>query len=918
MAEDARNALPAWDPQSNSARVVNDPAELEREFRAGRLSLVNDHRYPVVGPDGKVGTVAASAVPEALQHGWRFASAEDFARADAQTVSGQLRSVADGALDAATLGFGDALQAQAGVDKLGLQARATENPGLRMLGMAGGAVGSALLTGGTSLGGLAEVGAARVLGPEAAATTLGRMAATGVGGAVEGAAFGVGDHVSEAVLGDTPLAAESLIASGIHGAMWGGVTGVVLGRALGRQPQLAKLKPTAEEINAAAAKQLGDAPPKEYGQRLLDFMDSHAVKNLEAAGADPELVRALSGTAAERRRFLELAQTPRGELDAKVRELKGALEAKIADHAGVQESLVLERATNAAKVAKAGVQAEVKGAALADAQFVNPGLANQANGAAEAGLELANARVQALRSKVPAGDIAAADRRVADLEEQLARAPGGDPRYVSPEVTANRAQLEADIQLARESRAAMGGAEQDQLNVVDARISKLEEDAALKRAKLDNPKFASDPALKAAAAEADATLAAAKAERTKFQADNQAVEELRRHFGVDANGSVDEGKLGSFVDQLTRPRADERMQALRNFAADDPKLTGILDDLGNRQAARNLVRDQVAREGGTGAGEELFATGAGALAYSAGGFPAAVAAREVSRAAAGAVNRPLQTTIARYRLAAQVQRVHGYVRDGLDRFVTGAQGAGRAIELDRKLAPMTQLMLSGSREERRTAVAARVAELSASDPAGLADSLEAATAHTTNDAPDVSAAVRDRLAKATELLRSVVPQALATQGAGGGLLPKSNSAMIPDRDIRRFAAVDAMVQDPLRLIDQLSKHVAPDPAAVTAFQTAYPALWGHVVQQLYQSLADHPDAVGWAQARSLALTLDVTSHPSFAPANLNLQQALTKPHALAPARPGPVSRSLGKARDSALSGATATLNDHLMDRPARR
>jgi hypothetical protein len=141
--------------------------------------------------------------------------------------------------------------------------------------------------------------------------------------------------------------------------------------------------------------------------------------------------------------------------------------------------------------------------------------------------------------------------------------------------------------------------------------------------------------------------------------------------------------------------------------------------------------------------------------------------------------------------------------------------------------------------------------------------------------------------------------------------------MIPDRDIRRFAHVDAAIQDPLRIIDALREGRAPDPASVKAVQVVYPALWAQVVQSMSEQLAKSPDSVGWKQAVSIAVTLGVDSHPSFRAENLNLQQAIAKQGSAAPAQ-GPIGRGLKRSRDAQLAGSAATLNDRLMERSKPR
>lgn len=783
--QDPRNGLPAWDPASNSSRVVNDPMELEEGFRKGQLQVIADHEYPFVGAEGQTFAVKGSDVDRALKDGFHFATAVDVARAEAGTVTGMARTVADGALDGLLVGMGGAAQASMGVDELGLQARREENPGLHALGMAVPVAAEALLSGGASVGALGAAGAARVIGTEAAATTLGRMGAMAAGGALEGAAFGVGNEVTEAVLGNAPLAADSLIAAGMHGGAWGGAAGALLGRALGRS------KPTADEIGHAMTLQLGEEAPKGYGQRILDWMDAQGANRLEEMGAAPEMVAAARGDAATRKRFVEFAQTPQGELDAKARGLREALEARIANDEGLQRAFALEREVDEASVAAQSADAELRRLKLEDADRMNP----------------------------------AAERA--------------------------RAEAAARVATAKEARNA---------------------------------------------------------------ADNVAVEELRSAFGITSDGKVSEEKLAAFVSGITRPRNDSRMKALYRLASGDEKLLGVIDDLAERQASKNMLRDQLVREQAGGADMEMFA---GIGGYGIGGFQGALVAREAAQQFA----RPARAMMMRYRLAAMVQRVRKHVDEGMASFARGAervQAAGRSIDLDRRIAPYTATMLTAKDPaERRKAAGARIAELSSMDPTTMVNTLAEATVDTDEHAPNVSGVVRQRLAAAHEMLRSVLPQPLAPQGAGGGLVPVPALRMIPDRDIRRFAQVDAAIQDPLRIVDALREGRAPDPAAVKAVQVVYPALWAQVVQSMSEQMAKAPDSVGWRQAVSLAVTMGVDSHPSFRVENLNLQQAIAK-QGNQPRQQGPVGRSLKRARDQQLAGSAATLNDSLMERSKPR
>lgn len=781
--EDPRNGLPAWDPASNSSRVVNDPEELEHGFRQGQLQVIADHEYPFVGAEGQVFTVKGADVDRALKDGFHFAGAGDVARAEARSVTGMMRTVADGALDGLLVGMGGAAQAAAGVDELGLQARREENPGLHALGMAVPVAAEALLSGGASVGALASAGAARAIGTRAAATTLGRVGATAVGGMAEGTAFGLGNEVTEAVLGNAPLAADSLIAAGMHGGAWGGAAGALLGKAFGRA------RPTADEIGEAMSKQLGEQAPKGYGQRVLDFFDAAGANRMEEMGAPAELVSAMRGP--DRKKFIERALSPQAELDTKTRALREALEGRIAQHEELQQSFRLAKELEDADVERLGVDAQYK----------------------------------------------------------VAKVEGADL---------------TELQAARDAAAAR--------------------------------------------------VAVAKEQRALFERDNAAVEELRAAFGITAEGKLSDAKLAEFIGSVTRPKSDARVQALYRLASGDEKLLGVIDDLADHQAAKNLLRDQMAREQQGGMDIELLA---GVFGHGVGGFPGALIGREIGQGFA----RPAHQAVMKFKLAAMVQRVRRHVDAGLEGFAKGArkaQDAARSVDLDRRIAPYTLTMLTAKDpEERRKAAGARIAELSAMDPSVMVDTLAEATVDTDEVAPGVSGVVRQRLAAAHEMLRAVLPQPLATQGAGGGLVPVPALKMIPDRDIRRFAQVDAAIQDPLRIIDALREGRAPDPAAVKAVQVVYPALWAQFVQSMSEQLAKNPDAVGWRQAVRIAVTLGVDSHPSFRAENLNLQQAIAKQGSQRPQQ-GPVGRGLKRARDAQLSGAASTLNDRLMERSKPR
>lgn len=189
-------------------------------------------------------------------------------------AGGQALAGLAGAARGATVGLSDAaasgVDALAGTDITGdLEALREVNPGLSALGEVGGAVAPLLFSGGGSmlarggveaaqlgrggtsvlgsllragtaparvvegLAGAAEAGTLARLGTAGSESllvrSLGRAASMGAGGAVEGAAMGLQQSITEAALGDAPLTAEQVLANVGLNALLGGATGGVLG-----------------------------------------------------------------------------------------------------------------------------------------------------------------------------------------------------------------------------------------------------------------------------------------------------------------------------------------------------------------------------------------------------------------------------------------------------------------------------------------------------------------------------------------------------------------------------------------------------------------------------------------------------------------------------------------------------------------
>lgn len=149
-----------------------------------------------------------------------------------------LQAGLEGAARGATFGGSDYLASALGADPEAMRQRRELNPTAATVGEIGGAVGSALLAPEFSPAGLVSKlgrGVATRLAPEALTegatlaskvlNAAGNVGATAAGSALEGAAYGLGETVTEASLGDPDLNAEKVLANIGYGGLLGGALG---------------------------------------------------------------------------------------------------------------------------------------------------------------------------------------------------------------------------------------------------------------------------------------------------------------------------------------------------------------------------------------------------------------------------------------------------------------------------------------------------------------------------------------------------------------------------------------------------------------------------------------------------------------------------------------------------------------------
>lgn len=302
------------------------PGQAKAALAAGKLRVDPAAVYSMTrrNADGELESydVDGSSMGTALAQGLQLEDADEThrekAKADASTLTGQIRTFAEGVAGSASMGLSDLEAARGpGTGKFALanalggalgydtqydvsqtegdkrrtiekQARAEENAGTHLAGSLVGAMAPVGPAGAVS--GVAKLGGQAVRG--AGSSVLRRMAGLAAEGAIGGAGFGAAGELSRVAEANEELTAEKLLAGAGEGAWLGAATGLGFG-ALGevgkaglsrlRAPSasgglgVSRLSGAAEQKALKGAgfigkdlSKLDDAAQSRLGRRLLD------------------------------------------------------------------------------------------------------------------------------------------------------------------------------------------------------------------------------------------------------------------------------------------------------------------------------------------------------------------------------------------------------------------------------------------------------------------------------------------------------------------------------------------------------------------------------------------------------------------------------------------------------------------------
>jgi hypothetical protein len=235
-----------------------EDAELSSKIASGNFGFAKGLTIPVVTRDGDMATVPSEKLTIAFRQGDRLATAADADVAEAKGREESLNrlygseegtAAALGVARTASFGLSDAALAASGLAPAVSEVK-ERNPVSSLAGeVAGAFVPFGAGAGAAMLGARAAAGTKAALGTTGAVARYGSALAKG---AVEGAAFGAGQGVSESALGDPSELVENIAANGLQGALYGGLLG---GAFQGAQD----VSPFIKDVVKAGANRVDDA-----------------------------------------------------------------------------------------------------------------------------------------------------------------------------------------------------------------------------------------------------------------------------------------------------------------------------------------------------------------------------------------------------------------------------------------------------------------------------------------------------------------------------------------------------------------------------------------------------------------------------------------------------------------------------------
>ncbi len=332
-----------------------------------------------------------------------------------------------------------------------------------------------------------------------------------------------------------------------------------------------------------------------------------------------------------------------------------------------------------------------------------------------------------------------------------------------------------------------------------------------------------------------------------------------------------------------------------------------MDTIAEDVSARNILLRQLAHEG---RGGKIGVSGAAMMEAPLGfllGHPGVGAALGmggmVSKGVQSAVYRPAATAKALLGFQRMVTAVSTHINEAAEAFVESRPMTALGRTIPRVIAPSTISVINAANaSDRRKAYEARAREVAKlGDPESVAKRAGAATEGLAEHAPAAAQQAAAYITNAAAILNSSLPRPLVEHNA---LAPtkREASANISDHDLRVFGEVDAAIQDPLRIMDQLVQGRAPHPQAVQAVQMVHPTTWDAMAGAFIHAAASSTKGLN-PRARTLAsITFGIDATPAYGGASLNARLGRSRQAAQQP--PGSPGRREGGGRRGSRRGAS--------------
>ena len=916
------------DPSTNEVKDVA-PEEAQEGFTAGRVRLVDGQDVALTHEDGTSMVFPADKVPNMVNQGWRFSNAREVLAEKAKNQP--VQAAAEGALSELTAGASDFALRQLGVEGLAERRETSAGAVGQGVGLVGSVIGPGLI--GKLSSGVAKAGLSAAMAPtlavnaagqaveRAAAGAMSKIVANravnhavsaGLGRAVEGSVYGAGYALSEAALGDEELNASTLLSAAGMGALVGVATGAPAGALRGvlerrTLPHANTALLTTDEFKAAA-RAAGAEMPDSAADWLWPKMQKALAQANELVGFDKAQINLLHTPKGR-----AVLQDVKKHVESSARGLKGILD-QVADNQSEASQAVYRklRPEGLEKLLPKGDGASVLMSASDALAEMRAGL----NGIVDNGVYAGMTTERAAGLVKPHVDL------LDEVEFRILKAAGlsaKDAReYVGKDIVramVDRAPIPAEAavkvayeEIERAKRVFAAPAKfSDELGDAGAR-----ELADQYRRVYDVARnHLEDTAVYGAAGDMQRELNAA------YHARSEAFKKLRGAIRVGDDGKFDSAAVAAYVGKMNKMRGDDVVEAigqwrdaqgryadatekffpgsgikaktdellrqydlLHNNMADVVSIQGALGDLNAKHNAQFGYL-------GSGAGAGLFA-----------GMAAGPMAGMGVGLAAQAIFHPGRFAINAASAAAALDKTRGWLRSKAAKLVDVTHAASK-LPYDRALNRATNAMLNGkTAEERQEAYDDRVAEIvSLANPASFGAHASTQLLGVTDSLPNHAAAMTATGQAALALLQASMPNARPGSGGGGGPLDGLYAKPRPnDRDLLKFAQIDAAIQDPFSVFERAADGKAIYRHEVQAIEVVH----GKLLQSFRVSVTEQAGSgkrpPRGTKARNLGVIMGV---PEADPRKLHLWQSV---HQMSPTPPPPRSRpSKPKSLDIASS-----------------